>query len=533
MSKIVGVSFSGNEMFNISVEYGISALGKIAKTSFYQVKEITMADDIQNIINEKPKMVVFFISFHCYEVLMESCRKIKASLSECVIVACSQVATRLAELLLRNIPMIDLVVLGEFEGTLVELANKIIRDEIYKECEGIAYIENDKYVITAPRKLLNIENIPYPVHKDITNSLRFFHMVGSRGCEGNCTFCDRNYIYKTGDELQPRFRSVANIVEEIDMLVEKGNCKFVSFSDSTFCSNENIIDRLDELYFLLKDKKYWVQFMFCLRSEQITEQVAFRLGKLTEVGLGKVFLGVESFNEEDLKLYGKKSDVATNIRAIQNLESIKVNSNYFLRVAYGFINFNPYSTLAGLENNRKYLRELPLGINPYIVSTKVSLNAMSSLTRKVNADNLFLKKIEDYTLEELMDRRFQYHFRDEKVQDVFEILLLCVSNINYKNINGVEFIRNRYLHFYGYDKVVKNIDFAYKLWVETVSKLTDRLFDFAISSATMEEKRARAQVECDVFNKGFKEVDDKLMNAQKRAMIHLERIDELIYNRLR
>lgn len=533
MAKIVGVSFSNNEMFNISNEYGMLALEMVEKTSFYQVRDINLVNDIQNIINENPKIVIFFVSFHCYESLKESCEIIKASLSECVVIACGQVATKLSELLLRNIPLIDIVVLGEFEDTLIDVANKIIRDEVYKECRGISYVENNKYIITTTRKLLDIEKIPYLLRKDVTNNLRFFHMIGSRGCEGNCTFCDKNYIYKLGDELKPRFRSVENIVKEIDMLVEKGNCKFVSFSDSTFCSNENIIDRLNELYFLLKEKRYWVQFMFCLRCEQITEQVALTLGKLTEVGLGKVFLGVESFNEEDLKLYGKKSDVATNMRAIQQLKNIKTSNNYFLRVAYGFINFNPYSTLNGLENNRKYLKKLSLDINPYIVSTKVSLNAISPLTQKVNADNLFLKRIEDYSIKELMDRRYQYRFRDEKVQNVFEILLLCVSNIDFKNINGVEFIRNRYLHFYGYDRVVENIDFAYNIWIETVSELTDRLFDFSISTGTLEEKRTRVQKECDMFNKRFREVDNKLMNAQKKAMIYLERIDELIYNRLR
>ncbi|GJM70755.1 hypothetical protein HMSSN036_29710 [Paenibacillus macerans] len=42
-----------------------------------------------------------------------------------------------------------------------------------------------------------------------------------------------------------------------------------------------------------------------LRAEQITPEVVTCMKKLKKVGLGKVFIGLESFNEFDLKLYGK------------------------------------------------------------------------------------------------------------------------------------------------------------------------------------------------------------------------------------
>ena len=133
-----------------------------------------------------------------------------------------------------------------------------------------------------------------------------------------------------------------------------------------------------------------------------------------------------------------------------------------------------------------------------------------------------------------MNRRYSYYFQNQDVQEAFEVLSLCASNLNYKNINGVEFIRNRYFHFYGYDNIVENLDLTYKMWIEKVSNLTDELFNFAVSTRlSVEEKRERVIEQCEVFNKQFDLIDSRLMRIQKRAMIQLERKDELIYNHLR
>ena len=93
MSKIVGVTFSNNEMFNLSVEYGISALKKNDEFSLYQIDNDNIANSIEQIVSGRTKIIVFFVSYHSYDILAECSQKLKKMLPNCYTIICHQVAT--------------------------------------------------------------------------------------------------------------------------------------------------------------------------------------------------------------------------------------------------------------------------------------------------------------------------------------------------------------------------------------------------------------------------------------------------------
>lgn len=533
--KTVAIYYSSNDFFGLHISYGLSAIKKKSEEfEIYKIDKSNIDSNIRKIANTKPNLIVIFVSFHSYELLLECSKELGRLVTDTCICICHNVASALSKKILNNMKAIDLAIIGEFEATLSELCEIIKEKKDFRKCKGIAYLENNIYITNPNRQDTNIEEIDYPDRDAFPNNKRYFSMMGSRGCEGNCTFCDRNYLNRLGNNNTPRFRNIVDIVNEIDYLVKHYNCKFISFNDATFCSNSNINNRLYELYKALKYKKYWVQFLMCLRSEQINTEVIELLENLKKVGLGKVYIGIESFNEFDLGLYNKGTNYKQNINAIKLLQGVNNSKeDYQLKFGYGFINFNPYSTVAGLVNNLNNFNENSMHIDPYILCTKVSLNYLTPLTKKVDQDNLFTKKLLDFSLKELMERRYNYKFSEKEVQDIYSIMSLSCSHLDYKNINGSEFIRNRYFHFYGYDDVIKRFDAAYEMWLNEVTLFSSMLFRYILTSDCDFSERLKYAINfTENFKAKYNACRNKLKSIQQRAMVSLQKKDELIYNHL-
>lgn len=532
--KVAAAYFSKNELFCLQVGYGISSL-KSAKDneilSFY-VDANEFDKKANELMNFNPELVVIFVSFHSFEILESFCHKVKINMPKVKIAICNNLASALAKQMLWRMREIDIAVVGEFEAALVDVCNNIILKEDFRKCKGIAYIEGDKYIENAPRELISIENIMYPDREEFVHNTRYFHILGSRGCERNCSFCDRNYLFKMGCDKNPRFRSVEDILNEVDFLVDRYNCKMVNFYDSSFCSNENILDRLEQFYNALKKRSYWVQFSLCLRAEQINKEVGFIIDKLQTVGLGKVFLGIESFNEQDIKIYNKSTTINKNEKAIKILNSVnRRKEDFYLNLGCGFINFNPYTTFDTLKQNLYKLRYNGIKLNPYILSTKESLNYLSSMTKQIDKDGLLDKKIEEFSLKELMERRFNYTFSTSGIKETYDLIVLCKKLLEYKNITGAEFIRNRYIYFYGYDKSVEKYDRTYDTWLTEVDTFSYKLFHMLLyGNSSYRNKKEQVICMCGQFKERYLELCQHFRVAKRRVSVQLMKIDELIYN---
>lgn len=270
-----------------------------------------------------------------------------------------------------------------------------------------------------------------------------------------------------------------------------------------------------------------------MRAEQITTDTLPVIKKLRTVGLSNIFIGIESFNDNDLRLFKKISNSETNIKAINRLKNINANENdYKIKVDYGFINFNPYTTIMDLKNNLYSLRKYCIDINPYILSSKVSLNYLTPLTKIVDNDNLFMKKVKDFTVKELMERSFEYKFVDPKVQEVYTIFNICDKRLKLKNANGIEFLRNRYCHFYNYDMTIIKFDEIYQKWINAIDDFSYKLFEYILlSDARYDNKLSTALSMCDKFHNEFDTIHSQLKKIQQRIMIQLKKIDELNYYR--
>lgn len=532
MTKTVCVTFSKNEMYLLSVAYGISAMRKAdSKVSLFRISPEDIDEKLISITELNPDIIVFHVSYHSYNSLKYCCEFLKHRNRNIILVVCNNVATCLAEELIREIQEIDFVVLGEFEETLEEIVRDCKTKEDIKRIKGVSYIDNGKYMINPIRILADVDKLEFPDRECYENNTRNFLVLGSRGCEGNCKFCDKNYLFKMSGCNKHRLRSIDSILKEVDLLVEKYNCKFVSFIDSSFCNAHEMTQRLNELYTKLKTKKYWVQFLFCLRCEQINEEVVQSLFRLREVGLSKVYVGIESFINTDLQFYNKRSDVQTNRKAIALLNGLNGNSkDYMLEIGYGFMIFNPYTTREQLRINFQSLCSNNMFVNPYIVTTRMSVSLLGTVAEQLEKDDLLFRGVNELSLEEKMHRRLRYQFQSEDVQQIYDIMMECVKIIDYKNFNGIEAIRNRYYHFWGEDSILEKLDSAYNNWKKVVDVNTQSLFESVlINSDSWQIVRKNAVAKSKLFKEELDFARNVVEKCKYPIAVRLQRIDELVY----
>ena len=267
--------------------------------------------------------------------------------------------------ILTNFPFIDSVTVGEPEFTTLELAGYILlRKGIQEEINipGLAVSDRSERVVFSPRHpVQDLDQLPYPDRQDIDLYKKkgiVTYIQGSRGCYGHCTFCYLNPFY--GQVNLWRGRSAKNIFDEILKLHTEHSIENFYFSDANFFGpGKPGKERAVTLAELILSHDLNIHFGFECRANDIEE---YSLSKLVMAGLTKVFLGLESGDTASLKRFKKHTTVDENKQAIQLLR------DYGIEPTFGFIMFEPESTLESVRNNFEFLQEMGIMTTPAVTA---------------------------------------------------------------------------------------------------------------------------------------------------------------------
>lgn len=242
--------------------------------------------------------------------------------------------------LLENYRSIDSVVYGEGEYTLAELADNLT-DPI--RVPGLCIRQGSSVFDTPPgTPILNLDALPFPEHQLPPREylgIRESNVLASRGCWASCHFCCIQAWLKDTGLPRLRFRSPTNIADEIAWLYHQHDTKIFYFMDDNFLvPNQTVnIRRLTALKSELDMRNVRdIAIAVKCRPDCVDDSV-FAL--LKEMGLIRVFLGIESFSQKGLDFLGRQISVATNIRAVEALLHLGVH------LTYNILMFNPDSTM--------------------------------------------------------------------------------------------------------------------------------------------------------------------------------------------
>lgn len=225
---------------------------------------------------------------------------IKQNFPSTLIVAGGPHVSALPKETLGECPAIDLVVYGEGEETMTEVA----AGQPWKEIKGLAFRENEQIILTPPRPALtNLDDLPFPFYKQLPLEYYGHPLIGpsmglisGRGCPFQCTFCASNVVHQRGY----RARSIENMVAEIELLRDKYDFERFSFWDDTFtCRQERVLEFCQTL---LK-RKMKIKWSCSTRVDVVSKEM---LKMMKQAGCAMLFVGFESGNDRILELSQKR-----------------------------------------------------------------------------------------------------------------------------------------------------------------------------------------------------------------------------------
>ena len=407
-------------------EPGLGAIASYMRRKGHEIL-VSVVDcmvlNMQEIVDFNPQIIGFTAyNMHKNEII-EISKLIKDKMPLVIICAGGPMPTYYYTEFLQEAKCIDFVVIGEGEITFLEVVNHIENNSFEtckKNIDGIAYLQDGLIYKTNERKhSVDMDTLPYP-SKDLLkkNKVKSAFINGSRGCLKRCTFCCSHDFWSLNGCNGWKSRKITSMVDEIEYIAKNHDIYSFLIPDNSFEDTgiEKVMDFAQDLICRKIDVSYW----FSLRSETCKEFTSEDFHVLKKSGLVGVFLGIESGNSEDLKLYGKTATVQDNIQAIRLL------TNNGLSINAGFININPYSTVAKLLKNISFLHE---HFDSLLVA---GLNTHLRLYRGTRLNDLFVKK-------GLFDGMFDaenYKFDVRNMDKFSEYIKKFSENIIVKHLNG-------------------------------------------------------------------------------------------------
>jgi radical SAM superfamily enzyme YgiQ (UPF0313 family) len=256
-------------------------------------------------------------------------------------------------------PSIDLVVIGEGVFAFKEIITRFERGERFDGLPGVALAQGDRLVRTEGQVAVDLDAFPFP-DRGLTAKYRkqyysewmkpLASIRTSKGCPYRCNFCA---LWKIAGGRYLR-RNPERVVEELATIDEK----YVFFAD-----DESLVDasRMKTLARLIKASGLNKRFFLYGRSDTIARNPDL-LEVWREIGLERVFVGLEFFKDEDLQYISKGTTLSDNEHAVQILHDLDID-------IYASFILRPEFDRADFAALRQYCRQLDLSFASFAVLT--------------------------------------------------------------------------------------------------------------------------------------------------------------------
>jgi len=210
---------------------------------------------------------------------------------------------------------IAMVVIGEGEETMLEIASKYSSGKNINNIRGTALMQKGKFKMNRPRDYIQdldqlhpaweIIEIPqyfsHPDNSAATMRKNSIDIVTSRGCPGICSFCSIHTVWGR----KWRARTAGNVVDEIEMLHKKYGARQFRFQDDNLTLDKK---RILEICNEIQKRKLDITWdtpngvaIWTLDKEMLL--------KMKQSGCYRVTFGVESASKETQKYVGKIIDL--------------------------------------------------------------------------------------------------------------------------------------------------------------------------------------------------------------------------------
>jgi len=215
------------------------------------------------------------------------------------------------------VPPVDLLVTGQRPDSFCRLVENLERSRPLDDIDGLMLKHDDHWRATRPTvPITSLDHYPMP-RRDLTSAYRhrYRHLVWqpvalivtSVGCPHACSFCPCPTL--TGRRVLRR--SPELVLEELLRIDEP----YVYVGDDNLFFDYRHARRLADL---IAEARLGKQFYVLSRVDDIIKHPDL-VEKWAEIGLKKVFLGLESPDDAEIRSLNKKGSVSENSRAVRIL----------------------------------------------------------------------------------------------------------------------------------------------------------------------------------------------------------------------
>ena len=223
--------------------------------------------------------------------------KIKGILPDILLVGGGPHPSSIPERTLREIKGFDIVVRGEGEETIREIAETLLTGSAVDAVKGLCYKRGEEIIRTPDREFIkDLDSLPFPAweyfdikrysvfHLTRTAHAPVFALLSSRGCPNFCTFCDSHTIFSR----KFRSRNAKNIFDEIMFLHKMYGMIEFDFVDDLFTIQKALVL---EFCRLIKESGIPFKWMANARVNAVDREI---LRVMSDAGCTRVDFGVES-----------------------------------------------------------------------------------------------------------------------------------------------------------------------------------------------------------------------------------------------
>ncbi|MBI4283306.1 MAG: radical SAM protein [Chloroflexi bacterium] len=184
----------------------------------------------------------------------------------------------------------DYVVRGEGEFTLLEL----VGGQKEKQIKGLSFKRKGSPVHNEDRPFIqDLDSLPFPA-RDLflngTEGIEFGSIITGRGCPFQCAYCASPRLWHR----LTRYRSVANVLAELEELKTKYNSSLIHFADDTFTLDKK---RTKEICQQIIDRRLGIEWVCDTRVDRLDEELVVLM---KQAGCIRIKIGVESGSDRIL-----------------------------------------------------------------------------------------------------------------------------------------------------------------------------------------------------------------------------------------
>lgn len=297
--------------------------------AFWTHKEI-----IDKVRDFKPGFVGVSANASMWTKAMKTAEDIKAVDPSIHVTVAGPFPSAVEEKCLELCPFMDSVVICEGEKIVPELIAKLEKGETLEGVAGMAWRASDGTIVkNEPRPLLeDLDSIPIPRRELLGDFDKYESPPGSykekpiaivmtsRGCKARCIYC-----FQMKGERRIRFRSVDNVMQEIEELMNDYGFREIRFLDETFTADR---ERAMEIFRQIKKRKLKFSFYVSSRVNTVDPEL---LKEMKKAGCWAILFGAESGVQKNLNTMKK------GIKLDQTRAAVKAAKKAGLKVYTPFI----------------------------------------------------------------------------------------------------------------------------------------------------------------------------------------------------